>query len=710
MHTDSSPVVKNAPQANQPDPLAVIAHKAEASTNASGAAIALKSPATGELVCRARSGSHAPDLGTTLHRKGTFAGLCVEMRQTLSCDDTEKETRLDAQAARTLGIRSMLVTPIIQGPDVIGALAVFSYTKRAFSLAHREVLRALANEIAALVAKLGPALAGGDLGESLRTVNTATKEALPWPVTPGVRKEDAAPAPEPVRVKAPPEQIPEQIKDAPKQIKASEILPPPMGPKRKKLAIIPILIGVLVTAVIASGGWMVWQSGRSMPVPAAVLPAIRLHGSNTLGSEYIPSLAKAYLSHIRATAIQAQIIKPEELLVGGISPKGSPLRLEIQSHGSWTGFKDLSVNKADIGMASTRLPDPESIQGDSPDAKEKRAALAQLKGLKSAETEFVVGLDGLAIISTTARPAPSLTKQQVCDVFSGKIAGWGEIDSHFTPGPIRVYARDKNSGTRKTFVDLCFGGKDPLPATGPTVFEDSQQLSNSVAKDPNGIGFVGLPFVHPANSVSVDGRLPEESSVRLEEYAFTRRLYLYRHPHRPGEAELTGEFIEFALSPEGQRVVRQAGFVDQEVRLESPDAPYGAPRDYLALTAGAKRASLALRFESNSSRLEGKALRDILRLKRILEDNHALNQNILVLGFSDVNGTPSRNCAISKERAQAAEDQLHKIGLPNTTVAAFGQQLPLTKETGPEAMARNRRVEIWVAANVAEYVATRTCR
>jgi phosphate transport system substrate-binding protein len=472
----------------------------------------------------------------------------------------------------------------------------------------------------------------------------------------------------------------------------------------------PILIVALITAVIATGGWMVWRSGRSTPVAAAVLPAIRLHGSNTLGSEYIPSLAKAYLNHIGATAIQAQAIKPEELLVGGITPQGNPLRLEIQSHGSWTGFKDLAANKADIGMASTQLPDPESIQGDGPDAKEKRAALEQLKGLKAAETEFVVGLDGLAIISTTSRPAPSLTKQQVCDVFSGKIAGWAEIDSHFTPGPIRVYARDKNSGTRKTFVDLCFGGKDPLPAKGSTVFEDSQELSNSVAKDPNGIGFVGLPFVHPANSVSVDGRLPDESSVRLEEYAFTRRLYLYRHPHRPGEAELTGEFIEFALSPEGQRVVRQAGFVDQEVRLESPDPPRGAPRDYLALTAGAKRASLALRFESNSSRLEGKALRDIVRLKRVLEDNHALNQSILVLGFSDASGTPGRNCAISKERAQAAEDQLHKIGLPNTTVAAFGQQLPLTNEAGPEAMARNRRVEIWVAANVAEFAGPGTCR
>jgi phosphate transport system substrate-binding protein len=119
---------------------------------------------------------------------------------------------------------------------------------------------------------------------------------------------------------------------------------------------------------------------------------------------------------------------------------------------------------------------------------------------------------------------------------------------------------------------------------------------------------------------------------------------------------------------------------------------------------------LALRFEFNSARLEGKALRDIARLKRILEDNHALNQQLVLLGFSDAWGTATQNCLISTERARAAEDQLHKIGLPNTTVAAFGQLLPLTNETGPDAMAKNRRVEIWVAATAPAYAGPTSCR
>jgi len=690
---DSSSPAKSAPHPSESDALAAIAHKAGASTNASGAAIALMDSASGVLICRARSGSHAPDIGVSLQREGTFAGLCVETGQTMCCDDTDKETRLDSQAARILGIRSMLVTPITQGGNVIGALAVFSYTRRAFTLAHREVLRALANETAAFVARQG-------------SRNNVVLERLPE--TPS----DPPPPSEATGAGGEETALPDRVKVVPLAPKRIDVVPTrqPAQQRRRGGRLSPILFGAVAATAIAAGGWALWRSGWLTPAAATAAPAIRLHGSNTLGSEYIPTLAKAYLQHIGATAIRSKTSKPEEVLIGGVTPKGSALELDIQSHGSWTGFKDLAADKADIAMASTRLPDPESLKGDSPETTERRLALAKLQGLKSAETEFVVGLDGLAIISTAARPAPSLSKQQVCDVFSGKIANWPEIDPHYSAGPISVYVRDKNSGTRKTFVDMCFEGKDNLPATGPTVFEDSQQLSNSVAKDPNGIGFVGLPFVHPANSVAVDGRLPDESSVRLEEYAFTRRLYLYRHPHQPGEAELTGEFIEFALSAEGQRVVQQAGFVDQEVRLESPDPPRGAPRDYLALTAGAKRASLAVRFEPNSSRLEGKALRDIARLKRALEDNHALNDKILVLGFSDTVGNPVGNCAISKDRALAAEAQLHKIGLANTAVAAFGPQLPLTTEGGADALAKNRRVEIWVTSTLPVYTGPTTCR
>ena len=60
-----------------PDDLAVVAQRAQAFTNASGVAIALSEGNADEIVCRARSGASAPEVGAALRVEGTFTGLCI---------------------------------------------------------------------------------------------------------------------------------------------------------------------------------------------------------------------------------------------------------------------------------------------------------------------------------------------------------------------------------------------------------------------------------------------------------------------------------------------------------------------------------------------------------------------------------------------------------------------------------------------------------
>jgi len=685
------------------DGLAVIAHRAQAYTNASGAAIALGGGTPGELICRARSGTRAPEVGTTLQIDGTFTGLCVQSGRLMRCDDTERETRVDTAAARLLGVRSMMVAPIA-GPEGLttGALALFSFTPNAFSATHEAVLKTLADEITQLLRR-----------------QAATAQP-PAPV--GAQQAAPTPAPTPalslVRVFPKPatEESPQAIASGstdPSITDAAKVEPAPVSatppPPRKRMTVEITVAAIVLLGVLGAGLWVIFKPARPNVALAGTLrPTFHIHGSNTLGSDCVPALIKAYLIHLGATDVQVTPIRTEEVFISGKTAKGLPVGIEIQSHGSFTGFKGLADGTAELAMASTRLPDPESIKGDSADATAKRATLEKLRGLKSAATEYVVGLDGIAIISAQARAASSLSKQQVCDMFSGKITDWSQVDPAH-PGVIKRYVRDKNSGTRKTFVDICYDGQDNLPASGPNVFEDSHQLSSTVSQDADAFGFIGLPFVSPASPIAVDGRLPGESSVRLEEYALTRRLYLYRNVPDPAESGYINDFVEFALSSQGQQIVRQVGFVDQEIKLENPEPTRDAPRDYLALTAGARRASLEVRFEASSAVIDSKAIRDLARLKKFLEDNHAAAQNVLILGFADRTGTPWRNCAISKERARLVDDQLHRIGVANTTWAAFGQAMPLTLETGPEGAAKNRRVEIWATDNLLAYTGVKTC-
>ncbi|HMF91370.1 MAG TPA: TonB family protein [Candidatus Angelobacter sp.] len=135
------------------DELAVIAQRAQAFTNASGTAIALSEGNADEIICRARSGSSAPDVGTALRVEGSFTGLCIQSGKELRCDDAETDTRVDTGAIRALGIRSMVVTPIKDDNRVVGVLAVFAPTAHAFTITHVAVLKTMADQISILLQK-----------------------------------------------------------------------------------------------------------------------------------------------------------------------------------------------------------------------------------------------------------------------------------------------------------------------------------------------------------------------------------------------------------------------------------------------------------------------------------------------------------------------------------------------------------------------------
>ena len=136
-----------------PDDLAVVAQRAQAFTNASGVAIALSEGNADEIVCRARSGASAPDVGAALRTEGSFTGLCIQSGKELRCDDCETDTRVDTAAIRALGIRSMVVTPIREDSRVIGVLAAFAPTPHAFTITHVAVLKTMADQISVLLQK-----------------------------------------------------------------------------------------------------------------------------------------------------------------------------------------------------------------------------------------------------------------------------------------------------------------------------------------------------------------------------------------------------------------------------------------------------------------------------------------------------------------------------------------------------------------------------
>ncbi len=107
-----------------------VVEQARLATGATGAAIALAR--AGEMVCRATSGPDAPDLGVRLETTSGLSGACLQSGAVQLCGDTETDTRVDAEACRRLGVRSILVLPLGDGQQPFGILEVFSSLLDAF--------------------------------------------------------------------------------------------------------------------------------------------------------------------------------------------------------------------------------------------------------------------------------------------------------------------------------------------------------------------------------------------------------------------------------------------------------------------------------------------------------------------------------------------------------------------------------------------------
>src|SRR5579863_6585157 len=87
-----------------------IVQQALHTTDATGAAIALTRD--GEMVCRATTGTNAPDLGVKVEMDSGLSGACLRSGQIQDCADSETDQRVNAETCRQLGVRSMLIAPI----------------------------------------------------------------------------------------------------------------------------------------------------------------------------------------------------------------------------------------------------------------------------------------------------------------------------------------------------------------------------------------------------------------------------------------------------------------------------------------------------------------------------------------------------------------------------------------------------------------------
>ncbi|GFM80067.1 membrane protein [Pseudomonas cichorii] len=446
------------------------------------------------------------------------------------------------------------------------------------------------------------------------------------------------------------------------------------------------MLRALLSALTISCAILPGMTQAALPVPADGAPALRIQGSNTIDAQLGPALVEGLMRQQGLQSLQTLPgAQQNEARVTGMTAAGQSVIAEIAAHGSGTGFSALKAGSADIAASSRPIKDQEALD------------LASLGDLKSPEAEQVIAIDGVAVILHPGNPLRQLSTLELARIFSGEVQDWEEVGGK--AGAIHLYARDEKSGTYETFKELVLARNGKTLSRQAKRFESSEQLSDEVSKDRNGIGFIGLPYVRHAKAVAVaDGdskaMLPTVSLIATEDYPLSRRLYLYVPPKM--KHEWAQALVQFAQSAEGQDIVARNGFVAQTVQAMKVQATAQMPEDYQALTRQAERLSVNFRFAQGSARLDNKAKLDLRRVVDYLKTHEKLNQQVTLVGFGDAKNDSARATLLSRLRAMAVRRELQKNGVTFREILGFGDEMPVAGNDADDGRIKNRRVEVWV--------------
>jgi phosphate transport system substrate-binding protein len=391
--------------------------------------------------------------------------------------------------------------------------------------------------------------------------------------------------------------------------------------------------------------------------------ALRIKGSDTIGGKLGPALARAFEQR-----------RPD-------------VTITIEALGSSTAFVGLFDGSADLGASSRPVNQKE---------------IAEARRLSVRLSEIVIGYDGLAVIVHRDNPIESLSIDDASRLFRGEIQSWKELGG--PDRPVHRISRPTYSGTYEFFRDkVVRRGDAKAPgelAADTRVIESNHDIAAAVAADPGAVSYLGLGWakggvravpIRPGASRTAIA--PTASTVRDGSYPIYRTLLVYSRGAPRGDA---AAFLGFALSPEGQAIVEEQGFVgtgpggDAELaRLVASGTDASAPADTAPTLA------LRVEFQAGASQLgaAGKA-----ELRALARQARAARQRLLVIGNADAEGARTSHEQVSAARARAVADALIAGGVPadRITTEAAGSTKPLESNATRTGRSHNRRVDVFV--------------
>ncbi len=220
--------------------------------------------------------------------------------------------------------------------------------------------------------------------------------------------------------------------------------------------------------------------------------------------------------------------------------KKTGIKIHLKGGGATYGIRAVGIGRIDIGGSCRhKLKD---------DILEKNTKLIQ------------VAWDALVVIVNKKNRISNITTKQLKDILLGRITNWKELGGKDVPIKV-VIRKSKINGVSFMLREMLFGDTNIDFRADAIVKKSSGPVEKYVEKNEDAIAVSGISSARKRKGLkflSLDGVAPTKKNIISGKYHYVRPLYLTVGPKPSKEVK---DFIRFALSNEGQRIISKQGTV-----------------------------------------------------------------------------------------------------------------------------------------------------
>lgn len=416
-----------------------------------------------------------------------------------------------------------------------------------------------------------------------------------------------------------------------------------------------------------------------------------------------PQLLKDYAANADVTIVE-EIREDSGSILRKMDDGEDVFDVQVLPSSSAAGIAEFIAGDAQVVLSSRALNNDEMISAETDPDDPVRS--------------HVLGLDGLVIVTARSNGLPSVSVQDVADVFAGNLRNWSELGG--SDAPITVYVRDVGSDIAEVFNNFVMAPAGVSLSPNVRIVASDAELANFVAADPNAIGFTRYSRLGNVRPLPIRGECglimaPNDFSIKTEEYPLTHRLYAFTRTDVP---DFLGGLTAYMGSDAAQPSITTTGWLNQNLSrsaldqqgmrfasaLRSERVADAIPflQQMVEEMVVSERLSATYRFNTGSSELDDRAQSDIARAAAELSFDRDKNQIVRVMGFTDSLGDPELNRELSQRRANQVTDALLAYDPTLATTIEFqpmgyGDVSPIACDQNAIGRRINRRVELWVS-------------